>query len=84
MDKDKNIRMKNKTVSFRITILCLFLNAMVYSAPPPPPPPPAPTDGPPPPLGFPIDENIMVVVVLAVIFGLYIVYKHHLKQKTPI
>lgn len=74
--------MKNKKVPVLITTICLFLNVIVcYAATPPPPPPPG---GPPPPLGFPIDENIIAVVVMAVIYGFYIVYKHHLKQKTPI
>ena len=78
--------MKNKKVHFLITIVCLFLNVWIGVAGITPPPPgggPPPPGGPPAPLGFPIDENIMTAVVIAVFFGLYIVYKQHQKQKTP-
>jgi len=49
-------------------------------------------DGLPPPPGLgeclpcpiPIDESVMVLVVIALVFGLYIVYKNNLKEKNPI
>jgi hypothetical protein len=45
---------------------------------PPGPPTPGP---PPPPPGLPIDENIMILVVIALLFGIYIIYKHSVKRK---
>ena len=49
------------------------------------PNPPAPTfKKPPPPPGLPIDENLYVLLVIAVLFGIYIIYRHNLKTKTPI
>ena len=46
------------------------------------PPAPSPTGKkPPPPPGLPIDENIMILVVIALLFGMYIIYKHSVKRK---
>jgi hypothetical protein len=39
---------------------------------------------PPPPPGLPIDENIFILIVIALLFGMYIIYSHRLKTKTPI
>ena len=46
---------------------------------------PIPGDGgPPPPDGFaPIDENLTVFLVIAILFGIYTIYKFNLKQKKP-
>ena len=44
-----------------------------------PPPPPAP----PPPPGLPIDENIYMLLIVALFLGIYIIYNHKLKTKTP-
>jgi hypothetical protein len=54
--------------------------------------PPAPTAkssavnefGPPPPPGLPIDENIFILMIIAILFGIYIIYSFKLKTKTPI
>ena len=35
-------------------------------------------------LGLPIDENILVLLFVAVLFGMYIIYNHNIKIKTPI
>lgn len=37
-----------------------------------------------PPPGLPIDEHIFIVMILAVLFGIYIIYSYRLKAKTPI
>jgi hypothetical protein len=39
---------------------------------------------PPPPPGTPIDENLIVLMAIAVLFGIYIIYKDRLKTKSPI
>ena len=39
---------------------------------------------PPPPPGLPIDENIFILIIIALIFGIYVIYCHKLKTKTPI
>jgi hypothetical protein len=39
---------------------------------------------PPPPPGLPIDENIFILIIIALLFGIYIIYSHRLKTKTPI
>ncbi|NGY36453.1 hypothetical protein FQU23_002890 [Flavobacterium sp. XN-5] len=36
--------------------------------------------GPPPP-GLPIDENILILIIIALLFGIYIIYNHRLKTK---
>lgn len=45
-------------------------------------PPPAPTyRKPPPPPHLSIDENIFIVVLIALLFGIYIIYNNRLKTK---
>ncbi|MFE3848172.1 hypothetical protein ACFX5D_09390 [Flavobacterium sp. LB3P45] len=39
---------------------------------------------PPPPPGLSIDENISVLLIIALLFGFYIIYSHRLKTKAPI
>ncbi|SFF29850.1 hypothetical protein SAMN04488131_11449 [Flavobacterium xueshanense] len=48
--------------------------------------PPSPTGRrrPPPPPGLPIDENILTLMLVALVLGIYIIYRFKLKQKTPI
>lgn len=47
--------------------------------------PPSPTYRKPvtPPL-LPIDENIYIVMIIALLFGIYIIYNNRSKSKTPI
>jgi hypothetical protein len=46
--------------------------------------PPAPTQKVPPPPPFaPIDENIFLLMIIALLFGLYIIYNFKIKQNTP-
>ena len=48
--------------------------------------PPSPTyrRGPPPPPNLSIDENIYIVIIIALLFGIYIIYNNRLKTKTSI
>ncbi len=46
------------------------------------PPTPGPSLVPPP--GLPIDENIFILIIIALLFGVYVIYSHRLKTKTPI
>lgn len=47
------------------------------------PPAPASPMSTPPPDGLPIDENILILVIVASLFGIYTIYKHRLKVKAP-
>jgi hypothetical protein len=39
---------------------------------------------PPSPPGTPIDENIFILLITALLFGIYIIYKHRSKEKSSI
>ena len=71
--------------------LAFFLFGMLRAfadevSPPPPDDPVVTADGlpPPPPPGLPIDENIYILFSVALLFGIYIIYKNNLKTKSPI
>jgi hypothetical protein len=49
----------------------------------PAPPSPVGRRRPPPPPGLPIDENIWTMMLVALLFGIYIIYNFKIKQKTP-
>jgi hypothetical protein len=67
--------------SFNTVILLLFSTSGF--AGPTPPAPMAPSGiGDPPPL--PIDENLVILVLIALLFGLHTIYRHKLNRKTPI
>jgi hypothetical protein len=51
-----------------VTIVVLLCTKGVFSAPPVGPPPPTP----PPPPGLPIDGNILILFVLAIVSGYYL------------
>jgi hypothetical protein len=72
--------MKIISSKFLMVFFLLFNMATVLAGPPPQPP----LKGPPikPPVA-PIDENLLVLMVVAVSFGIYSIYKYKLKQKTP-
>lgn len=71
---------------FFIIIICLFGVLDVYSTPTPPSPTGKSAVGgaPPPPPGMPIDENIFGLIIIAILFGIYIIYRYQLKVKTPL
>jgi drug/metabolite transporter (DMT)-like permease len=70
---------------FLMAIIALFGVISVFSAPAPPAPPIQQRTGPPvpPEEQLPIDQGLVFLIVAALIFGTYIIYKHKLKQKTP-
>jgi hypothetical protein len=59
-----------------------ILNGMAKATPPAPNSKIA--DGEPPPPGLPINEHLFLLLILAVIFGIYIVYSRKLNPKTSI
>ena len=53
--------------------------------------PPSPTQKgqelvppPPPPPGLPIDDNIIYLFIIAVMFGVFIIYRSSIKAKTTV
>jgi hypothetical protein len=69
----------NKSLIIMMYLLGIF---NIFAAPHPPPP----QNGkkPPPPPGLPIDETLFILLIIATIFGLYVIYKYQLKAKTPV
>jgi hypothetical protein len=52
-------------------MICLLGVSTAFAAPFPPPPT---GKKPPPPPGLPIDENLFILVLIAILFGIYIIY----------
>lgn len=73
--------MKTIVSRFFILIVTLFGVMDAFAAPYPPAPG---AKRPPPPPGLPIDENILFLLIMAILFGIYIIGKHQLKTKAPI
>jgi hypothetical protein len=69
---------------FFLTIILFMLGVFNALADGPPAPAPTGKKTPPPPPGLPIDENIFILMIIAVLFGIYIIYDFKLKTKTPI
>ncbi|MFQ3174227.1 MAG: hypothetical protein ACI8W0_001341, partial [Flavobacterium sp.] len=46
--------------------------------------PPRPRRRPPPPPGLDIDQHIFILFSVAILFGIYIIYRNNLKRKNPI
>jgi hypothetical protein len=74
--------MKALLAKFYLLIFFLFGVFPAFSEGPPPPRRRGLT--PPPPPGLPIDENIFLLVGIAILFGIYIINKNNLKTKNPI
>jgi hypothetical protein len=64
------------TLAFALSCIGVFAQG-------PPEPPPEPTSVP-PPVGLPIDSNIIFLLIIALLFGIYVIYKDRLKTKYPI
>ncbi len=74
--------MKAIANKFLVTILCLLGVLDTFAIPKPPSP--GGKKFPPPPPGLPIDENLYTVFVLALLFGVYTIYKHQSKSKKTV
>lgn len=72
--------MKINANKFFVTTLFLLGSFALFAGPTPP----APNfKKPPPPPGLPIGENVLILVIIAVFFGIYIIYNHKINTKTP-
>jgi hypothetical protein len=83
--------MKALLNNFFVFFIFLFGTCAIYAGRQPEKGPPSPTakatataTPPPPPPGLPIDENIFILFSLAILLGIYIIYKNNLKAKNPI
>jgi hypothetical protein len=76
-----------KTISkIPIVFLMLFnmVNAFAASAPPLPTGKTANTNGVPPPDKVPIDSSLTILIIVALILGIYVIYRHKLYTKASI
>lgn len=71
---------KRKYVVLLVLLFFLGSTNFVFA----PPPTPGPIIKPPGEPAVPIDENMILVVVLTLLFGIYMLYRQHQKQKTPV
>lgn len=72
-----------KTIAYRFFVLIITLFGVIDAFAAPSPPMPG-AKKPPPPPGLPIDDNILVLFVIAMLFGIYIICRYQLKTKAPI
>ena len=73
--------MKTMAIKFLITIIYLLGVTIVFAAPHPPSPG---FKKPPSPPGLSINEDIFIIFIIALLYGLYAIFRHKLKVKTPI
>jgi hypothetical protein len=66
----------NKTLNTAIILLLSISESVLAGSPPPP--------GIKPPPKLPINENLVILITIALLFGLHTIYKHKLNKKTPI
>ncbi len=75
-----NTRMKTIVNKFFVLVIYMLDLVNGYAAPHPP----MPNAKPPPPPGTPIDENLPFLLIIAILFGIYIIYNQTLKAKKSI
>jgi hypothetical protein len=68
--------MKINTPNTSFYTVLLLIGAKAYCQGPPEPGDPPPPDG-------PINENINILLIIALLFGTYTIYKHLNKNKRP-
>lgn len=73
-----------KTVANKLIFVILYLFGIITTFAQGPPEPDGPGGQPPPPPGEPIDEHIFILILLGILLGIYIIYRHKLKTKAPI
>ena len=73
--------MKTKVSKFFIAIVYPLGVAIAFAAPHPPSPG---FKKPPSPPGLPINEDIFIVFIIALLYGLYAIFRHKLKTKTQV
>ncbi|MHC0439254.1 hypothetical protein [Flavobacterium sp. 3-210] len=71
-----------KTIFF--TCCFVLMTATSVVAAPAPPQPQQAASGPPPPPGAPIDQNLTVLAVCALIFGVYAIRRYNFIKKASI
>jgi hypothetical protein len=76
--------MKIVSDKFFAFIFFLFGIASVLAGPKSPPPPSRTGRGTPPPGETPIDDGVYVLLVVAILFGLYIIYSNKRKTETSV
>ena len=69
-----------KTIINTFFVLIVYFTNVVKIFAAPNPPPPNNGKAPPPPPGLPIDENITVLLISAVLFGMYVILKNNQKN----
>ena len=65
-------------------IVVVFLFGVVNVLAAPGPPVPTGKKKPPPPPGLPIDQGLVLLLILALLLGIYVIYTHRLNKKTPV
>jgi hypothetical protein len=84
----KILKSKHYLISIAIFIVVAFLVGSGFEKGPPPPDKNgkvvAAASTPPVGPGLPIGENIVVLVIVALLFGIYVIYKDRVKTKSPI
>lgn len=78
-----------KIINKILTVFLVFFAAtMAFAETPPPPPSTAKSMGassvPPPPPELPIGDNLLILMLSAILLGIYILYKHNLKTKASV
>jgi hypothetical protein len=72
-----------KIIANKLFFVTIYLLGVTIAFAAPNPPSPG-AKRPPSPPGLPIDENISMVLAIAILFGIYIIYRYQLKTKAPI
>lgn len=78
------LQFRMKAISNFFLILTIFLLGVSSTYAGHHPPPPNNGKKPPPPPGLSIEVDVYLILILAIILGIYIIYKYQLKAKTPI
>ncbi|MBF4517325.1 hypothetical protein IRZ71_13255 [Flavobacterium sp. ANB] len=76
--------MKIAKTFFLVLFITLINVSSVLAGPNPPAPTARAAAGPPPPPDSPIDQNLIILLVVAVFFGMYTIYKYNLIKKASI